>query len=130
MKISSSQCNDHNYSKKGKKTIDISKKRKKIPAANSKIDTSLLQIASLLNSSVKCYCGVAANDAGSAEKIKICKTHEINANPEKYMSTHDPKKEVTFLLTEVLKSVSNLNTLFMGEYFTAIFFHTIYEREI
>ena len=46
------------------------------------------------------------------------------------MSTHDPKKEVTFLLTEVLKSVSNLNTLFMGEYFTAIFFHTIYEREI
>lgn len=53
-----------------------------------------------------------------------------HANPEKYMSTHDPKKELTFLLNEVLKSVSNLNTHFMAEYFTAIFFHTIYERGI
>ena len=40
----------------------------------------------------KSHCRVAANDADSAEKIKIFKAHEINGNPEKDMSIHNPKK--------------------------------------
>ena len=39
---------------------------------------------------------VAANDADSVEKIKTSKTHEINANPEKHMSTQNPYNEATF----------------------------------
>ena len=28
--------------------------------------------------------------------FRVSKTNEINANPEKQMSTHNPKKEATF----------------------------------
>lgn len=49
----------------------------------------------LIKQYCKSYCGVAANEADSVEKIKISKTHEINASPEIHMSTHKPKKEAT-----------------------------------
>ena len=36
---------------------------------------------------------IAANDSDNVEKFRISKTHEINGNPEKDMSTQTPKKK-------------------------------------
>ena len=40
-----------------------------------------------------CYRGMADFDADSTEKSRISKVHEINADPEKGMSTQIPKKK-------------------------------------
>ena len=41
----------------------------------------------------KSYCVITENDTDSVQKFRISKTDDINANPEKDMSTQIPKKK-------------------------------------
>ena len=94
MEINSSQCKDVNYSKKEvRKQSILQKKDTGCEFKNSDIPPT---DCNLIEQQRKSYCVVAANDADSVEKIKTSKTHEINANPEKHMSTQNPYNEATF----------------------------------
>ena len=96
LEISSSQCKILITLKKSKKIIEIAKKKKKNTGRELKNSNVPSTNWSLIKLHCKPHCGVAANDADSVEKIRISKTHKINANSEKQMSTYNPKKEATF----------------------------------
>ena len=92
MEISSSQCKDISYSKeKGKKTIDIAKKKDtSCEFINSDVPPTS---CSLNEQQRKSYRGIAQIDADSVEKFRISEAHDINANPKKDMSTQISKKK-------------------------------------
>ena len=79
LEISSSQCKDISYSKeKGKRTIDITKKKDTgCELKNSDVPPATL---SLNQQQCKSYRGIAEIDADSVEKFRISKRHEIKAN--------------------------------------------------
>ena len=90
--INSSQCKDINYSKeKGKKTIDIAKKKDTgCEFKNSDIPPAT---CNLIEQKCNIYRGVADINADSVEKFRISKAHKIHANPKKDISTKIPKKK-------------------------------------
>ena len=87
MEIScSNQCKDTSYSKeKGKQKKDTG-----CEYINSETPHTT---CSFIKQQFKYYCGIAEIDPNSVQKFRISKAHEINANPEKDMSTQIPKKK-------------------------------------
>ena len=92
LEISSSHSKVISYSKEnGKKTIDIAKKK---DTGCGFINSDVPPTTCSLNEQLpKSYRGIAEIDADGVERFKISKAHEINANPEKDMSTQIPKKK-------------------------------------
>ena len=90
--INSSQNKDINYSKeKGKKTIDIAKK--KDTGCEFKNSDILPATCNLIEQKCNIYRRIAEVDTDSVEKLRISKAHKIHANPKKEISTKIPKKK-------------------------------------
>ena len=91
-----------------------------MPVANSKIQMSLLQIA-LLNSTVNLTVEQQQMKLIVLRKSKFLK-HTRSTQARKYICQHiNLRRKLHFLITEIFKSVSNLNRHFIGHQSKTVF---------